>query len=505
MQTFRARPLLLVLIVLVGAGLLASARQSEAGSGQTFLVVYKASSVPADAPSTISRAGGAVVYTYPQIGVAVAASANPAFGINLQTADNRVLGAVATTAFRVSMHEGSALRIQPGFTAPVPLPPAPGGDSLSGLQWDMDQIQAPEAHAITDGSPSVIVGVLDSGIDYTHPDLAPNIDFADAVSCVGGAPNQAPDAWADTLGHGTMTAGIIAAAQNGLGIVGVAPKVKIAPVRVASEDFLIYPEAVVCGFMWAASHRFAVTNNSYFADPWYFNCRNDETQRAIWEAERRAIRYAIQQGVVVVAVLGNYSDDLAHPTQDVVSPDNSTPEARTIHNNCAVVPAEVPGVIGVAANGNLRMKSYYSNYGVGVTQVIAPGGDDLQVTETALNGMVLSTWPGYPVVGDFFGLPKVTDAGANYAYWEGTSFAAPHVAGVAALLASRGFNSPGAVAAQLLNTADAMPCPSDMSFYAPFPSVSNGAPQVCQEGSGCNGFNGRGQVNALRAVAKGTR
>jgi hypothetical protein len=67
---------------------------------------------------------------------------------------------------------------------------------------------------------------------------------------------------------------------------------------------------------------------------------------------------------------------------------------RQIHNDCAVVPVEVPGVIGVTANGNLKLKSFYSSYGVGVVQVVAPGGDSvLQLTTAAPNGRVLSTWP----------------------------------------------------------------------------------------------------------------
>src|SRR5512146_1287890 len=104
--------------------------------------------------------------------------------------------------------------------------------------------------------------------------------------------------------------------------------------------------------MWAGSHHIPVTNNSYFADPWLFNCKNDPGQRAIWEAERRAIRFAMQNGTTVVSAAGNESDDLAHPTQDVTSPDDTTPVTREISNACAVVPVEVPGVIGVSADGN---------------------------------------------------------------------------------------------------------------------------------------------------------
>src|SRR4029079_10031899 len=134
-------------------------------------------------------------------------------------------------------------------------------------------------------------------------------------------------------------------------------------------------------FMWAGSHHINVTNNSYFADPWLFNCKNDPEQRAIWNAERRAIKYAMSKGTVVVAASGNQADDLAHPTQDATSPDDSNPVLRQIHNDCAVVPTEAAGVIGVNANGNLGLKSFYSSYGMGTTQVVAPGGDSiLQLT-----------------------------------------------------------------------------------------------------------------------------
>jgi subtilisin family serine protease len=252
--------------------------------------------------------------------------------------------------------------------------------------------------------------------------------------------------------------------------------------------------------MWAGTHNIAVTNNSYFADPWLFNCRNDPEQRAIWKAERRAISFAISKGVTVVAAEGNQADDLAHPTADATSPDDTSPVLRQIHNDCAVVPVEVPGVIGVTANGNLQLKSFYSSYGVGSAQVVAPGGDSvLQRTAAAPNGRVLSTYPAALIN---FCTRKVFDGAATYCYLQGTSMASPHVAGVAALIASTGVKNPGAIAAKLQNTADPIACPSDMSIYANFPAVDNGAPQVCQGGPGYNSFNGHGQVNALTAVTR---
>ncbi len=471
----------------------AAAAAPPAAASQTYIVLFNAQAVPADAGALISAAGGKLIYGYDAIGVAIASSDSASFPSSL-AADSRVQGAAPTGGFSVQLKEDTGT----DNTTPVTAAPAPGSDNLSGLQWDMDQIKAPQARAINGGSPNVVVGDIDTGLDFTHPDLAPNVDFADSVSCIGGVPNTASSAWMDDNGHGTHTAGTIAAAKNGIGIVGVAPNVKIAGIKAGDASGFFFPEAVVCAFMWAGSHHIQVTNNSYFADPWYFNCKNDPVQRAIWEAERRAIRFAMQNGTIVVSAEGNFADDLAHPTMDLQSPDNTTPVPREVTNACAVVPVEVPGVIGVTADGNKAFKSFYSNYGVGVTQVIAPGGDSvLQRTTAAPNGRVLSTYPAALMSSC---LRKVFDGAATYCYLQGTSMASPHVAGVVALIVSSGITSPGAVAARLNNTADPMACP-DTSMYAFFPSVDNGAPQTCQGGTGYNGFNGHGQVDALNAVS----
>jgi len=474
---------------------------ASAGTMQTYIVLYKQQAVPANAASVIANAGGALTYSYSAIGVVIARSDSTSFRNNLLR-DNRIEGVSSTAGFAVRLRDDLADGPPPGD---LPNAPASDTDNLSGLQWDMRQIHTPEAHAITGGSPEVVVGDLDTGLDFTHPDLAPNVDFANSVSCESGAPNPDPAAWMDHNGHGTHTAGTIAAASNGIGIVGVAPNVKIAGIKTSNDDGFFFPEMVICAFMWAGSHDIDVTNNSYFADPWLFNCRNDPEQRAIWKAEQRAIRYAISQGVVVVAAEGNFSDDLAHPTHDIISPDfpPGSEQEREVRNACVVIPVEIPGVVGVTANGNLLLKSFYSSYGVGVTQVIAPGGDSiLQRTSAAPNGRVLSTWPSslFP-----FCTRRVLDpSGATYCYLQGTSMASPHVAGVAALIMSQfGKMPPGAVAAWISATADPIGCP-DTSIYAPFPSVSNGAPQVCQGDTDYNGFNGHGQVNALNAVTHTT-
>jgi subtilisin family serine protease len=465
------------------------------GVVETYIITYKDGASSADAAALIEGAGGQLVYNYAQIGVAIARSDRSDFAANVAT-DPSVDGATATTNFSTQLNNDQldASAVDTGLgTADA---------SLTTLQWDMNQIHAVEAHAITAGSPSVLAGDIDTGLDYTHPDLAPNVDFDNSVSCIKGTPNTSPSAWKDDNGHGTHTGGIIAAAGKGIGVVGVAPNVRLAAIKAGDADGFFFPEAVVCAFVWAGTHHFNVTNNSYFADPWYFNCKNDPAQRAIWNAESRAIRFAMQQGVTVVAAEGNFKDDLAHPTMDVISPDTGPGVPRTVHNDCVVIPVEITGVIGVTADGILRMKSFYSNYGVGVTQVVAPGGDSrLQPTADGGHGRVLSTWPSY--------IPcrrKVVDPGpptATYCWLQGTSMASPHVTGVVALIESLGTTNPGQVQARINNTADSMPCPApdQLALYAPFPSVSNGAPQQCQGGSGYNSWFGHGQVNALAAVS----
>jgi subtilisin family serine protease len=477
-----------------------SATSTRAGEERTFIVLYKADVLPADAVVPIQAAGGSLVYGYPQIGVAIARSADPSFAESLRS-DASVEGVAASGGF------ASRLRSAPAQVVGLPQVNVPADDSAEPFfrfQWNMRQIKVPEAHAITRGSPAVVVGDIDTGVDFTHPDLAANIDFGRSVSCIGGVPNRDPAAWRDDNGHGTHTAGIIAAGANGIGIVGVAPNTRLAAIKAGDADSFFFPEAVICAFVWAAENDIAVTNNSYFADPWLFNCKNDPEQRAIWEAERRAIRYALSKNVTVVSILHNQSDDLAHPQVDFSSPDfpEGSEQARVVTNACAVVPVEVPGVIGVSANGLLVQKAWYSNYGVGVTQVVAPGGDSFFQTGAfgggVFNGGVLSTYPAALNAGGLFDFS--VSPPAAYRFLEGTSMAAPHVAGIAALILSRfGPMQPGQLQALINRTADPLPCP-DGPFRFPFAPRPSGDPQVCQGGMGYNSFYGHGQVNAFEAV-----
>jgi subtilisin family serine protease len=512
--------------VVAAVAALLSLAFASAASADTFVVLYKSTAVPASAKTDVEKAGGTYVYGYNQIGVAIARSDSASFASTLSK-DSRVEGVSSTRGFASKLEEPESQQADGPPPGDLPNSPASDTDTFSPLQWDMRQIHTPQAHETTGGSPAVVVGDIDTGIDAEHPDLRQNVSDADSADCLSGAPIPGADNARDENGHGTHTAGTIAAASNGIGIVGVAPNVKVAGIRAGDEEGFFFPEAVICSFVWAGTRHLDVTNNSYFADPWEYNCHNDPVQQAIWKAEQRAIKYAQNQGVTVVAAAGNDSDDLSHPTTDVTSPDfpPGSEQERRITNACVVIPVEVSGVVGVSATGPHEqgtnagrypdnLKSFYSNYGVSAIDVAAPGGDSIfNEFEQPVEGRVLSTWPPDAIENCL--LPRrredpVGGPGATYCYQQGTSMASPHVAGVAALIVSRygdtsnpqnGKMRPGQVAALLSQTADPQACPEELpDGYEDFTGFNSGAVQECSGGPGHNSWYGTGQADALNAI-----
>jgi subtilisin family serine protease len=464
------------------------ASAATAGAETTYLVLAPATASTATASTRVAAAGGTVVADYAKIGVLVARSTNPGF---LTEVKGEGVESAASTEGLGSMLEESETLGEVAAEA-VAATGDPTVEPMWASQWDMRQIQVAEAHAVTTGSSDVVVGVLDSGISSTHPDLATQIAKEKSASCLGGVVNTAEAAWNPTTSdHGTHVAGTIAAAINGVGVTGVAPGVKVASVKVVSDAGYIFPEAALCGFMWAAEQGMEVTNNSYYIDPWELNCRNDERQRPVWQAIQRAIRYSSSKGVLNVASAGNSNYDLQKKVHDDGSPnDGSAPvEDRTVTSACMVLPAEAPGVVTVSAVGPTQAKSYYSSYGQGVVEVTAPGGDTRFRTEGArstITDAVLST------------TFNTTTRTNTWGWKQGTSMSGPHAAGVAALAVSAHPGlEPGSLASFLQGTATPLACPEGV--YNPTPLLGDRYAATCT-GGGRTSFYGAGEVNALRTV-----
>ncbi|TDW61012.1 S8 family peptidase [Kribbella pratensis] len=413
----------------------------------------------------VKQAGGTVLSSYREFGVVVAQSTNANFKVDVRAGHNgrevQSVGATRTAAVSEGASGLSSAASVNSVGSVDETTATPVLDPRESEQWDMVQIKADQAHTVTDGSRRVLVGINDSGVDDTHPDLAPNFDARDSVSCVkNGVPDQTPGIWRPTTSpHGTHVAGTVAAARNGVGIVGVAPGVRIASVKVVNDDGFIYPEYSICGIVWAAEHHMDVTNHSYFIDPFQFWCKDNGDQGAVQEAVRRAYAWAADRGTLSVAAAGNSNYDLANKTTDTTSPNDSTPVSRTIDNNCLDMPTELPGVITVASTTQARAKSSFSNFGLNKIDVAAPGSS------------ILSTLPG-----------------GGYGLMSGTSMASPHVTGIAALLKStHPWWGPRDLEQALQREADDTACPTTPDAR-------------CTGTTANNAFYGEGIADALDAV-----
>ncbi|MFI6131713.1 S8 family peptidase [Micromonospora sp. NPDC051141] len=493
MNNLRRKTLAAASAVTLGAGLAVTgglAPAAAAGPETSYLVLAPQGATTGKAAARVAAADGTVVAAYDQIGVLVARSTNPDFAARVAGAG--VESVASTAGLGTALDEGETVEVSAAQAADATGDPTK--EPLYGQQWDMDMIHVPQAHAVTTGRPDVVVGVLDSGISSTHPDLATQIAKDKSTSCVGGVTDTTEAAWNPTNSdHGTHVAGTIAAAINGVGVTGVAPGVKVAAVKVVNDDGYIFPEAAVCGFLWAADHGMRLTNNSYYIDPWELNCRNDARQRPVWQAVQRAIRYSQSKGVLNVASAGNSNYDLAHKITDTGSPNNGTPEDReNLTNACLDLPAEAPGVVTVAAVGPTGAKSYYSSYGQGVIDVTAPGGDTRFRTQgarsTSTDGILSTTF-------------NTVTRTNGWGYKQGTSMSGPHATGVAALaLSAHPGMTPGQLSSFLERTATAQPCL--VGVYNPVPLIPTGpnAYDATCSGGARNGFYGAGVVDAYTAV-----
>ena len=214
---------------------------------------------------------------------------------------------------------------------------------------------------------------MDTGVDGNHPDLAPNFDRKLSRNFVTDMPDIDGDACEhascvdpvdeDDDGHGTHTAGTMAAALNGIGVSGVAPDVTLVNVRAGQDSGYFFLSATANALTYSGNAGLDVVNMSFYVDPWLYNCKGgapqDTPEQAaeqdvIIEAMNRALNFAHRKGVTLVAALGNNNEDISNPRPDTTSPDYpaGTEHLRTIDNaNCLDLPVEGPHVIGVSSLG----------------------------------------------------------------------------------------------------------------------------------------------------------
>lgn len=420
-------------------------------------------------------------------------------------------------------------------------PAAPkGGDPLDGWLWGMEEIDAAGARSVTTGERDVRVGIVDTGVDSSHPDLAEAYDKERSRSFVTDMPDVDGECehdgcvdplGTDDAGHGTHVAGTVAAAANDLGVTGVAPDVSIVDLRAGQDAGLFLLGPTVNAITHGAEQELDVLNMSFYVDPWMYACRGGapgdspeqaDAQDVAIELVHRSLELAHDNGVTLVSAAGNQSLDMDEPGTDTSSPNyGDDPHDRPIDvDECESLPTTGPHVIGVSSIDEGGDLSSFSNWtsdpSTDHVAVAAPGG--VQQGDVGMGilsaaprtylqdqgnvddeGRVTTDGAAQGVVRD---CPDGIDEGdadpdekcGFYAWLQGTSMASPHVAGVAALIISENGDrmDPDEVVKKLRSSATDQKCPAG--------GGGSGSDATCTGSTDRNGFFGDGVVNAAAAV-----
>ncbi len=447
------RVVLALVLALVAAGF-ANVGVAQEQARRYIVISKNQSSVPPSVMSQIRAARGRVLRDLSRMGLMAVSSDNPDFARDIPDA----LAVAPDTRVQTPR---PLIELGPGLdhAGRVPGPPNTGDDDFFfDLQWGITAVDAQNAWAQGRRGKGAIVAILDEGVDATHPDLAPNVradlstSFAEA--CDGTIENWQPDP-GFYFNHGTHVAGIVAAADNAFGTIGVAPKAQIMAVDVLSRCLGYGLDSwILDGIRYAADHGADVINMSLGSGPLDTrggcdtegNCYTAEDVKNLRLAYAYAALYANFKGATVIASAGNDGFDFGANPEFVHLPSDSP--------GILSISATAPIGWGVDPTTNLDQPAYYSNFGTNRIDFAAPGGTD-EYYYTAADPLAECTVAGvteYCLSFDFV----FSDIPGGWAWAAGTSMAAPHAAGVAAQLigAAGGRLHPLAVATLLRAWAD---------------------------------------------------
>ena len=458
----------------------AETNTSSASPGVTdkFIIISKTESVSTSLKNYILNNGGTINSVMSGLGVIVATSTTSSFITTIKS-NNEVFDVVPDFQLNMLRQTVNPSMKKIKVTAATGLT---GTNPISAIQWNLKAVDAYGAFAKGYKGNGAIVAVLDNGFYMNHPDIAPNV--YSSVSFVPGETAQFQNP--NYFSHGTHVAGIIAAADNNVGTVGIAPKAKLMLVKVLSEEGYGEFGAVIQGMYYAADNGANIINmslgamlarNGKFTDD---NGTPDPSDDVVYHdakatqsliiALNRAVAYGKRKGVLTIAAAGNVSAYVTGQGQESFYPADCT----------GVIGVSATGPLGWATNQNTSLipPAFYTNYGSSLIDLAGPGGNlkfPFNTNVVNLYGIIAPAWVFDLVISDEAVDPVTGDT--YYAFAAGTSMASPAVAGVAAIIAGK---YPGISVAQLQS------------------KLIQSAVNV--GGAGSNHYYGQGIVNASQAA-----